>query len=66
MQPDEQQFYDELAADLRYARRQRGWTIYDVAAVAGVTATAVSYWERAVRRMKAHHYVALREEGLVR
>ena len=61
----EQEFYADLAADLRYARQQRRWTIYDVAAVADVSATAVSRWERRKQRMNAYHYTRLRLEGLV-
>ena len=61
----EQEFYADLAADLRYARQQRGWTLYDVAAIADVSAVAVSRWERRKARMHAYHYAKLRAEGLV-
>lgn len=60
-----QAWYARLGAVLREERRRRGWTIYDVAAVAGVSGVAVSRWERGLSRMSAWHYTQLREEGLL-
>ena len=61
----EQDWYAQVGATLRSERQKRGWTIYDVAALLGVSAVAVSHWERAQRRMRAHYYVQLRTEGLL-
>ena len=61
----EQQWYDQLGRLLRQSRKNRGWTIYDVAAVAEVRQSAVSRWERGLDRMKAYQYDRLRREGLL-
>lgn len=62
---DAQLWYERIGTWLREERHRRGWTIYDVAAVAETSGVAVSRWERGLQRMKAHHYVALQEEGLL-
>lgn len=62
---DERTWYQRIGAHLRHQRGERGWTLYDVAAVTGTTANAVSMWERGLHRMKAYHYVLLQREGLL-
>lgn len=61
----EQAWYARLGRALKEERLRRGWTLYDAAAVAGVSHAAISRWERGLDRMKAWHYVALKEEGLL-
>ena len=61
----EQRWYSKVGASLALNRHLRGWTIYDVAAAVGVSAVAVSRWERGTRHMKAYEYDLLRREGLL-
>lgn len=65
MTSHERIWYRTVGARLRIEREKRGWALYDVAAVLGVSGNAVSLWERGLRRMKAYHYDQLRREGLL-
>ena len=61
----EHRWYEDIGRTLRERRKERGWTIYDVAAAVGTRQSAISRWENGLDRMKAHHYDALRREGLL-
>lgn len=61
----EYEWYEQIGSALRVTRKKRGQTIYDVAAVVGTSAVAISRWERGLDRMKAWHYVLLQREGLL-
>jgi transcriptional regulator with XRE-family HTH domain len=58
-------WYEQQGQFLRRERRKRGWTIYDVAAIAGVSGPAISRWESGTRHMHAYAYWQLRREGLL-
>lgn len=61
----ERTWYERLGRTLRETRLSRGWTIYDVAAVAEVSGATVSRWEHGSGRMKAYQYVSLKGVGLL-
>lgn len=61
----ERDWFAGVGECLRGNRELRGWTLYDVAALLGCSANAVSRYERGLRRMNAYQFTVLRREGLV-
>ncbi len=45
------EYYENLGAKLRHARRTTGMTIYDVADKLGVCASTIARWEKGERRI---------------
>ncbi|MCA1572761.1 MAG: helix-turn-helix domain-containing protein [Chloroflexi bacterium] len=47
-------YYGTIAANLRAARKARGWTLLRVAVEIGTSEVAISHWEKGRRRPNAY------------